>query len=330
MSVVFPPRLTLAQTPTPLILLERLSTQLGGPRIWVKRDDMTGGVVSGNKIRKLEFSLAAALEQGCDTVITCGGVQSNHCRTTAVLCAQLGLDCHLILRGAEESPDGNLLLDRLVGARISYYPNSEYTARADEILKHWQNHYQEAGNKPFMIPVGASDGIGLWGYIAACEELVTDFRTHKITPGHIISATGSGGTQGGLTVGNALFNLGAKVWGINVCDDADYFKKKVLEDMQQWQQWYRQPLEVNQLEVNVIDGYVGAGYARASAAVFATIRRVAQTEGLVLDPVYTGKAFHGMLDQYTQGCFNDSEDIVFVHTGGVFGLFPQREQIFTD
>jgi D-cysteine desulfhydrase len=330
MSVVFPPRLTLAQTPTPLMLLERLSEQLGGPRIWVKRDDMTGGVVSGNKIRKLEFSLAAALEQGCDTVITCGGVQSNHCRTTAVLCAQLGLDCHLILRGAEESPDGNLLLDKLVGARISYYPNSEYTARADEILQYWQNHYQEAGNKPFMIPVGASDGIGLWGYIAACEELAADFQTHKITPGHIISATGSGGTQGGLTVGNALFNLGAKVWGINVCDDADYFKKKVLEDMQQWQQWYRQPLEVNQLEVNVIDGYVGAGYARASAAVFATIRRVAQAEGLVLDPVYTGKAFHGMLDQYAQGCFNDSEDIVFVHTGGVFGLFPQRDQIFPD
>jgi D-cysteine desulfhydrase len=330
MSVVFPPRLTLAQTPTPLMLLERLSEQLGGPRIWVKRDDMTGGVVSGNKIRKLEFSLAAALEQGCDTVITCGGVQSNHCRTTAVLCAQLGLDCHLILRGAEESPDGNLLLDRLVGARISYYPNSEYTARADEILTHWQDHYQEAGNKPFMIPVGASDGIGLWGYIAACEELAADFLTHKITPGHIISATGSGGTQGGLTVGNALFNLGAKVWGINVCDDADYFKKKVLEDMQQWQQWYRQSLEVNQLAINVIDGYVGAGYARSSAAVFATIRRLAEIEGLVLDPVYTGKAFHGMLDQYAQGCFNDSEDIVFVHTGGVFGLFPQREQIFLD
>lgn len=328
MAIEFPPRLTLAQTPTPLVLLERLSAELGGPRIWVKRDDMTGGVVSGNKIRKLEFSLAAAIEQGCDTVITCGGVQSNHCRTTAVLCAQLGLKCHLILRGAEEAPDGNLLLDQLVGAEISYYPNTEYTARAGEILQHWKQHYLDQGKKPFMIPVGASDGIGLWGYIAACEELAADFKHYGIAPGHIITATGSGGTQGGLTVGNALFELGATVWGINVCDDEDYFKLKVLEDMQQWQQWYRQPLEVNQLAINIIDGYVGAGYARASEAIFATIRRLAQTEGLVLDPVYTGKAFHGLIDQLQRGRFDDAEDIVFVHTGGVFGLFPQRQQIF--
>ena len=328
MSIVFPPRLLLAQTPTPLILQERFSAHCAGPRIWVKRDDMTGGVISGNKVRKLEFSLAAALEQGCDTVITCGGVQSNHCRTTAVLCAQLGLKCHLVLRGAEEAPDGNLLLDKLVGANISFYPNTEYTARAGEILQYWQDDYQQRGHKAFVIPVGASDGIGLWGYIAACQELAADFQRHGISPGHIVSATGSGGTQGGLTVGNALFDLGARVWGVNVCDDAEYFRQKVLEDMQQWQQWYQQPLEVKKLQVNVIDGYVGAGYARASQEVFATIRQLAEMEGLVLDPVYTGKAFHGMVDQMQKGLFSDAEDIVFVHTGGVFGLFPQRDQLF--
>ncbi len=327
MTVNYPPKLSLAQTPTPLTLLERLSAQVGGPRIWVKRDDMTGGVVSGNKIRKLEFSLAAAIEQGCDTVITCGGVQSNHCRTTAILCAQLGLKCHLILRGAEEPADGNLLLDKLAGAEISYYPNTEYTARAGEILQYWRDYYAEQGCKAFAIPVGASDGIGLWGYIAACKELQADFKQHGIKPAHIITATGSGGTQGGLTVGNALYQLGATVWGINVCDDADYFRRKVLEDMRQWQQWYQQSLEVSQLPINVIDGYVGAGYARASEAVFATIKKVAKSEGLVLDPVYTGKAFHGMLDQIRQGRFDGCDDIVYIHTGGIFGLFPQRQQL---
>jgi D-cysteine desulfhydrase len=221
-------------------------------------------------------------------------------------------------------------LDKLVGAELSFYPNTEYTARASEILEHWRQFYADQGHKAFMIPVGASDGLGLWGYIAACQELAADFASHAIAPKHIVCATGSGGTQGGLTVGNELFQLGARVWGVNVCDDEAYFKAKVLEDMQQWQQWYQQALAVDQLPINVIDGYVGAGYARASKAVFATIRQLAKTEGLVLDPVYTGKAFHGMLDQYRQGLFDDAEDIVFVHTGGVFGLFPQRQQLFSD
>lgn len=327
MAVSYPPRIKLAQTPTPLMPLDRLSAQIGGPRIWVKRDDMTGGAVSGNKIRKLEFSLAKAISEGCDTIITCGGVQSNHCRTTAVLCAQLGLHCHLILRGEDSHPDGNLLLDRVVGADITFYPNTEYQARETEIFDEWVSHYQARGAKPFCIPVGASDGTGLWGYIAACEELAADFAEHAISPKHIITATGSGGTQGGLTAGNELFNLGTTVWGVNVCDDEDYFVKKVHEDLRQWQQWYQQSLDVENLAVNVIDGYVGPGYARAPAAVFETIKVAGQLEGLILDPVYTGKAFHGMLEQIRQGRFDNSEDIVFIHTGGIFGLFPQREQL---
>ena len=327
MSIDFPRRLTLAQTPTPLQPLDRLSAELGGPRIWVKRDDMTGCGVSGNKIRKLEFSLAAAIDRGCDTIITAGGVQSNHCRTTALLCAQLGLKCHLILRGDEEDPDGNLLLDKLAGAEISFYSNADYCARETEILDHWQSHYQQAGHKAFCIPVGASDGIGLWGYIAACQELAKDFQHHGINPGHIISATGSGGTQGGLTVGNTLCELGAKVWGINVCDDEQYFIDKVTDDVKQWIDWYQPDYVLSQLQVNVIDGYVGAGYAQCSQEVFATIKRLARLEGIVLDPVYTGKAFHGMIDQIAKGRFGDDGDIVFVHTGGLFGLFPQRDQL---
>ncbi|ARN76092.1 D-cysteine desulfhydrase family protein [Oceanicoccus sagamiensis] len=332
MTLTYPPRLKLAQTPTPLLPLSRLSAEIGGPRIWVKRDDMTGSGVSGNKIRKLEFSLAKALEDGCDTVITCGGVQSNHCRTTALLCAQLGLRCHLVLRGSEHSEiDGNLLLDRLVGADISFYSNAEFQQRGDKIYQHWLDHYASLGSKAMVIPVGASDGIGLWGYIAACEELKADFAREQIQPRHIISATGSGGTQGGLTVGNALYQLGATVWGINVCDDEQYFLDKVAEDIRQWQQWYPAHIDTafnsEELAINVIDGYVGAGYAQASEEVFEMIKHVATLEGLILDPVYTGKAFYGMLDQIKLGLFDDSEDIVFIHTGGIFGLFPQRGQL---
>ena len=328
MKVLYPPRLSLAQIPTPLIPVDRLSERIGGPRIWIKRDDQTGSGVSGNKIRKLEFSLAKALQQGCDTVITCGGVQSNHCRTTAILCASLGLKCHLILRGSEgEDIDGNLFLDYLVGAQTSFYSNQDYQVRGDEITAHWEQHYRNLGNKPFSIPVGASDGTGLWGYVAASEELSSDFKANNIHPGHIVSATGSGGTQAGLIAGNSLFGLNAKVWGVNVCDDEAYFLAKVRKDLLQWQEWYAQPLDVSSLSIDVIDGYVGAGYAKASKAVFETIKLVARLEGVILDPVYTGKAFYGMLDQIKQGRFDGSDDIVFVHTGGIFGLFPQRSQL---
>lgn len=332
MKVQFPPRLKLAQRPTPLVPLDRLSALFNGPRIWVKRDDMTGGAVSGNKIRKLEFSLAKAIDEGCDTIITAGGVQSNHCRTTAVLCAQLGLKCHLILRGDDvKTADGNLMLDKLVDASISFYPEREFQQNSTEIFETLVSDYAARGGKAMVIPIGASDGVGLWGYIAACEELKADFDSVQINPGHILSATGSGGTQGGLTVGNELFGLGATVWGVNVCDDEAYFINKVDQDIQQWQQLYHSlispELNFDNLRANVIDGYVGPGYAKATAEIFNTIKLAAKTEGLILDPVYTGKGFHGLLDQLKQGRFDDSDDIVFVHTGGIFGLFPQREQL---
>ena len=329
MNGSYPRRLLLAQTPTPLQPLDRLSAEIGGPRIWIKRDDMTGAAVSGNKIRKLEFTLAKAIDDGFDTIITCGGVQSNHCRTTAILCAQLGLHCHLILRGdANSDVDGNLLLDKLVGAELSFVDNADYQRRSDEIFQHWKNHYAESGKRAFAIPVGASDGHGLWGYIAACEELKQDFSEHSIAPKHIVSATGSGGTQAGLTVGSVIHDLQAKVWGINVCDDEQYFLDKVAQDIGEWQSWYGYSDAFEKpWSINVIDGYVGAGYAQADEKIFALIQQLASQEGIILDPVYTGKAFYGLLEEIKQQRFADTEDIVFVHTGGLFGLFPQKQQL---
>lgn len=325
--VTYPARLQLALTPTPLQFMERLSRDVGGPRIWIKRDDLTGAALSGNKVRKLEFVLAHALAQGCDAIITCGGLQSNHCRATAVLCAQLGLQCHLILRGEPQSPpDGNLLLGYLVGADVRTFSVDAYQKHLPKLLRETSDELRNAGRKPFVIPTGASDGIGLWGYIAACEELRDDFARNQIQPKHIVCATGSGGTQAGLTAGVALYGLDAKVWGIAVCDNESYFLNKVRADLLDWQTLWPQTLDIEQLPIYVIDDYMGLGYAKADTEVFDTITRVARSEGLILDPVYTGKAFHGMLNEIKRGRFNDSNDIVFVHTGGVFGLFPQRDQ----
>lgn len=331
MTLQYPPRIALAQLPTPLEPLDRLSEQLGGPRIWVKRDDLTGCVASGNKIRKLEFTLAKAIEQGCDTLITCGGLQSNHCRTTAVLASKLGLKVHLILRGREPQgvSDGNLFIDQLAGAEISYYPAPEYQSSLNDILAQWQQSYASQGHKAWIIPTGASDGVGVWGYIRCCEELRNDFARLAIQPKHIITASGSGGTQAGLTAGSALHQLNAAVYGINVCDDENYFLHKVRQDLLEWRQLYNQgfDIDIDSLDIQVIDGYVGPAYAKAGPEIFETIKKIAQLEGLILDPVYTGKAFYGMLQELKQGRFGDSGDIVFIHTGGLFGLFAQRDQV---
>jgi D-cysteine desulfhydrase len=324
---MLPPRLSLAQRPTPLQPLRRLSAQLGGPTIWVKRDDLTGSVLSGNKVRKLEFTLAQAQAEHCDTIITCGGLQSNHCRVTALLCAQLGLHCVLVLRGEAEPPfDGNLLLDWLAGAEIRRFPVLRYQHHLPELLAQAVTDCRARGQRPFVIPTGASDGIGVWGYIAACQELRDDFRRAGIAPRHVVCASGSGGTQAGLTAGVALYGIDATVWGMAVCDDEAWFLQKVRSDLEDWQRRYDTTLDMSALKIRVIDDYIGPGYARADADVFATIEKVARLEGLVLDPVYTGKAFHGLLQELQAGRFDDSNDVVFIHTGGVFGLFPQRDQ----
>ncbi len=321
-----PPRLSLAQLPTPLQPLNRLSEKTPGPKIWVKRDDLTGSLLSGNKVRKLEYSLARAKKMACDTIITCGGIQSNHCRATALLCAQLGLHCHLVLRGDKPSTgDGNLLLDQLAGARISCYPKGQYQAELDALLAQWQQYYADHGKTALVIPTGASDGTGVWGYFNAAKELAADCRRAGIRPAHIICATGSGGTQAGLTAGGHYFLDQASVWGINVCDDEAWFQNKVAADLASWQQRYELECNINAYAVNVIDGYVGPGYAVAEEPVFRCIADLAALEGIVLDPVYTGKAFYGMLQERAKGRFGDSGDIVFIHTGGIFGVFPQRE-----
>ncbi len=325
MALVYPHKLDLALTPTPFQLLGRATAKWGrGHRLWVKRDDLTGCTLSGNKVRKLEFIAAHAIDTGCDTLITCGGLQSNHCRATALAGAQLGLKVHLLLRGAEPAEwEGNFLLDHLAGAEVSCYPKKQYVAEIGQLFEQWQAHYAAAGRKALAIPTGGSDGIGVWGYIAACEELQSDFAAAAIESAHIVTATGSGGTQAGLTLGAALHDLPATVWGVNVCDDEQYFLDKIASDAGQWRERYPGVPGVD-VAPRVLDGHVGPGYAVATPEIFELIADLAALEGLVLDPVYTGKAFAGMLKELADGRFEGVRDIVFIHTGGVFGVFPQR------
>ena len=322
-----PPRISLARLPTPLEPLTRLS-EAYGTRIWIKRDDLTDSVASGNKIRKLEYSIGQALAEKADVLVTWGGIQSNHCRATAALAARLGLKSHLVLRGSEPSErDGNLLIDSLVGAEITFAPPERYQ-KMDNTYNELQAEYASQGLKTYRIPVGASDEVGLWGYINCANELKQDFKSANIAPDAIVSATGSGGTLAGLIIGNALHDLNSRVIAFNVCDDEDYFKRKISKDFSLWRDRYGSNLDINQLPIDVIDGYVGPGYGRATPKVFETIREVARLEGIILDPVYTGKAFNAMLREIRSGRLEGMSDIVFIHTGGMLGLFPQKQELF--
>ena len=211
-------------------------------------------------------------------------------------------------------------------AEITYATLEQYQDR-DAMFNDLSAHYSKHGDKTYMIPVGASDEVGLWGYIECARELKKDFETANISPGAIVSATGSGGTLGGLIIGNQLHALSTKVLAFNVCDDEAYFVNKLREDFRNWERRY-QGTGTADLPITAIDGYVGPGYGKATQNVFDTIRKVAVSEGIILDPVYTGKAFDAMLQEIGKGRFQNMSDIVFLHTGGIFGLFPQRAQFF--
>lgn len=322
-SLPRPPRISLGHLPTPFHLLERISDDLGGPRIWLKRDDLSGLLMTGNKVRKLEFLVAQAMEEGCDTLITCGGIQSNHCRATASAAVRLGLEVCLILReDTEPTREGNLFLDHLLGSRIVSVSKQRFLTELPKLVEECCDFYIKRGRRPFVIPLGGSDETGLWGYCAAVQELRDDFEKNGIDPSHIVAATGSGGTQAGLIAGAAIHGLSASVLGMAVCDDAAYFQRKVRSDLEAWVERYEIPMDIDALQIETNDAYVGRGYGLAGPEIYNTISYVARREGILLDPVYTGKAFHGLLQEIRAGRFKDSQDIVFIHTGGLFGLFP--------
>ena len=328
MTLTLPRRLSLGQLPTPLHRLYRAEKRWGkGHRLWIKRDDLTGCLLTGNKVRKLEFIAAHAIDNDFDTLLTCGAVQSNHCRATAFVGAQLGLAVHLVLAGPpDESSKGNFFLDKLSGAEISHYGKSEYKKNLNSILLEWQEHYAAKGSKALIIPTGGSDGLGIWGYIAAAQEISQDLKRENISESHVICATGSGGTQAGLSIGAEICDLPALIWGVNVSDNADYFIRKIKRDFNDLKS-RSSGFDNIKLEARVLDGYVGEGYGKAGPIIYELISELASLEGIILDPVYTGKAFHGMIAEIAKGTFSEAKDIIFVHTGGIFGLFASNEGI---
>jgi len=259
-SLTFPPQIHLANLPTPLQPLRRLSEKYG-VELYVKRDDLTGISLSGNKIRKLEFVMADALAQNSDTVLTCGGAQSNHCRATAIAAAMMGIGCRLLLRTPDPSnppaPEGNILLDRMAGAEIVWITPDEYRQR-DEIFAREAASLQKIGKKPYIIPEGASNALGALGYIRAMEEVVNDIA-NTIGAGNksctIINAAGSGGTSAGLILGAKIFDVDARIASVNVCDDRDYFVRVIGNICEQSIADYHLDIDFDrQRDVDINDG----------------------------------------------------------------------------
>jgi D-cysteine desulfhydrase len=326
-SLHLPERLDFAQLPTPITPLGRTSEAWGGPAIWVKRDDDTGGLVTGNKIRKLQYVVHEALELGADTLVTCGGLQSNHCRATAAVASRVGLDCVLCLRGTPpDRPDGNYLLDRVLGAETRFVTPEEYKAH-DDVMDGVAEELRSAGRRPYVIAEGASMATGTWGYIEACREIAEAEQTLGITFDAIVHAVGSGGTSAGLEIGARLFGLSAKIWGINVCDDAAYFRDLIHRIASEAIDRFDLPVSFAREEIGIIDGYVGRGYALSSTEELQALVEVARSEGLVLDPVYSGKAFFALAHEIHRPPLADATNILFIHTGGIYGLFPKAAEL---
>jgi D-cysteine desulfhydrase len=332
-KITYPPRIELARLPTPLRRLHRFGDRLG-VELYMKRDDLTGIALTGNKVRKLEFVLADALAQNADIVLTCGGAQSNHSRATAIAAAMVGLHCRLLLRTADPANpppiEGNILLDRMAGAEIVWITHEEYRNR-HEVFEREASALRKEGRTPYIIPEGASNPVGSWGYVLAAEELARDISGlpgGPERPTTIIHATGSGGTASGMILGARLAGLSARVVTFNVCEDESYFIRVIGDICEQLIASYRLTIDLDrQRDISIIDGYVGRGYAVSRPEELALLCDVARTEGIFLDPVYTGKAFYGMVQELKRdpGCFG--ERVVFVHTGGIFSLFSMAGDI---
>ncbi len=336
------PKVPLIHAPTPFRPLERLSGEVGGPRIWVKRDDLTGLAFGGNKSRKLEYILADALRKGADTVVTWGSLQSNWCLQTAAAARRLGMDAILVLfraPGTPDAPDGNLLLDRIVEAaiRVREAPPGKVVnaALAMPLLEEAGREARARGRRPYLVPVGGSKvlgdmdrPLGAMAYVEACAETLEQARAAGFEPRAIVHATGSGSTQAGLIVGaKALTGGRCRVVGISVSDPKGPFGEDVLEIARAADDALGTGLGIGPGDVEVFDEFMGGGYAVVDRDVAETIRLVFRTEGIVLDPVYTAKAMAGLIGLSRRGELRAGDDVVFMHTGGTPALFPNRDAI---
>ncbi len=318
----------MAQLPTAVVELKNLARDLGLPRILMKRDDLTGLEVSGNKVRKLEYLIADALAKGCDTLVTHGGYQSNHCRATAAIGARLGMNVRLILRapgdGSSPANDGNLFLDRLFGAQITMHSIDEYGARKQELIDNAIENEKRQGRRPYFFPVGASVPMGCWGYIRCMHELMQQIGREANVD--LFVPVSSSGTYCGVMIGKALLKLDSwRAIGVPVSDSVEYFQKDLRQLERATNDAFDLGLSDSQTRIDLLDGFVGDGYAIPYPAAIETVKILAQREGILLDPTYTSKAMAGMLATIREGKIRDGATPVFLHTGGAFGLMARRD-----
>ena len=313
-----PSRLHFAHLPTPIEELPRLSSTLGGPRILVKRDDQTGLAFGGNKTRKLEFLVAEAQEQGAKMMVSAGAIQSNHCRQTAAAAARYGFECALVLTGdMPAQPSANLLLDGLFGAKIVHVADRK---DRDRILQETFDKATADGKNPYLVPYGGSSPTGALGYAFAMEE----FLKQGVHADWIVFGTSSGGTHAGLVLGQRVFGFKGKVLGISIDEPEAWLKTHVSELATEASEKMGERLEFGPADVFANDRYCRAGYGVLTEAEREAVRLFARTEGLLLDPVYTGRAAAGMIDLIRTGFFKKDETILFWHTGGQPALFAER------
>ncbi len=326
------PRRRYTSGPTALTPLERLSRHLGGPRLWIKRDDELGLAGGGNKTRKLEFLVADALAKGADTLITTGAVQSNHCRLTlAAACAE-GLACRLVIEervpgSYDEDASGNNMLFRLLGAeRITVVPAGTDLAAA---LQQEADDVSAAGRVPYVIPGGGSNPLGALGYVAAAEELMAQAVEARLAFQALVVASGSGGTHAGLLAGLRGNSSGLPVIGVSTRAAREQQEAKILDLARRTAELAGSAIEVTSEDVRVDDGHVGDGYSLPTAGMVEAVKLFARLEGVLLDPVYTGKAAAGLLALVRGGAFDPDGDVVFVHTGGWPALFAYQEVLLS-
>ena len=321
------PRKQLGFFPTPLVTLDHLSDRMGGPRILMKRDDQTGVASGGNKVRKLEFLIGEALSRGCDTVITGGAAQSNHCRQTAAAAAACGLQCHLVLGGEEPDVlDGNLLLDDLLGGRIHW--TGEF--RKGEKIPVIVEQLESKGHKPYVIPYGGSSPTGAVGFVEAVSELHQQLDQQNESISHVVFASSSGGTQAGLIVGKSIFGHRFELIGIGI-DKGEAGESPFADHVLNLANTTAELLDLDadfQLsDIVVREEYLGDGYGVVGELERRAIRLTAETEGILLDPVYTGRAMGGLIDMIERGEFSSNNRVLFWHTGGLPALFSYTKEL---
>ncbi|MBU0928288.1 MAG: D-cysteine desulfhydrase family protein [Spirochaetes bacterium] len=314
------PRLRFAHLPTPIEPLPRLSAFLGGPRLFMKRDDQTGLALGGNKTRKLEFLVADALAKGAKTLVSAGALQSNHCRQTAAAAARFGLDCVLVLNGdGSGAPTGNYLLDVLFGARVVTVADRK---DRDRVFKETFDEVAASGGLPYLVPYGGSSPVGALGYAFAVQE----FMGQGLEADYMVFGTSSGGTHAGIALGQRLFGYGGTALGISIDEPASALKAHVSALASEASELLGPRIDFSPDDILADDSYCEAGYGVLTGLEREAVRLFAKYEGALLDPVYTGRAAGGLVSLIRDGRFKPDETVVFWNTGGQPALFAEAYQ----